>query len=179
MKVSVARDRIAKLEVANAPIGEGGVEESPSTSADPSKFVWNGANNSWTKPAIMRRRYKGSCKRQAMGSAVLVDRRTSTLNEDFVPGCDDDIFRCRSRGVRIREASHLGPVHRLRRSVRRTSATSMRFLPSRGHRSRSPSSVVRCDGGVAREAPQVGARKFFSVRSGCLRRVVNMSTRFK
>ena len=40
---------------------------------------------------------RGSCKRQAVSISVPVDQPGPRLKEDFVPSCDDDIFRLDAR----------------------------------------------------------------------------------
>ena len=58
---------------------------------------------------------RGSCKREAV-SISLVDRPGPRLKEDFVPGCDDDIFRwMQDRQTDIQEATLAGNAHEVAR----------------------------------------------------------------
>ena len=59
---------------------------------------------------------RGSCKRQAVSISVPVDRPGPRLKEDFVPGCDDDIFRwMQDRQADIQEATLAGNAHEVAR----------------------------------------------------------------
>ena len=58
---------------------------------------------------------RGSCKRQAV-SISPVGRPGPRLKEDFVPGCDDDIFRwMQDRQADIQEATLAGNAHEVTR----------------------------------------------------------------